>query len=428
MSDYGSTHNSNSIADAISSKQQNSADFLAVASQLEQQEQDPVLEELIQMRSLVHGQVERIRHLEQALDQSLTSLKDLHCQIVDQQFLEAQLASTEEMSNIQQQAINRLKLQLAQQQEALDARQTKDKHQEQAFQTVLAEMEELTQLQQLELDRLRNQLTQDRLTAQAQQTSLEQKLTDFQTSSHAQQRQIADLEAQAASSRLQAADLEIQLEQAQTKVQELTQPLSDRQISLEQLETELRQAHTALQEQHDLIEQLQRSQSSPRIPPDPSFYRDLQLAQMRMEELESQNAKHLTAQAILQQGYQELEAERDRQQARLTELERQTVEMQEQILKQVQQEREYETAIQHWKDRYLNSRDLMMKLKDLLQPLLPHPPAGVAELLAKFSTGAAEIPEPGSPVLPEFSPANRTSKVDLPDFLMRRRSYKNRRS
>jgi hypothetical protein len=123
-----------------------------------------------------------------------------------------------------------------------------------------------------------------------------------------------------------------------------------------------------------------------------------------------------------------LETGRDLQQTRLTELEQKTVEMQEQILRQAQQEREYETAIQHWKDRYLNSRDLMMQVKDLLESALPHPSAELAELLAKFPTGTTEIPEPGSPVLPASSPANRTTKVDLPDFLMRRRNYKNRRS
>ncbi|HEY9883488.1 MAG TPA: hypothetical protein V6C98_07740, partial [Thermosynechococcaceae cyanobacterium] len=60
--------------------------------------------------------IERIRHLEQALDQSLASLSEMRLQMVDQRRLEAQLAATEDISNIQQRAIARLKLQLAHQQ------------------------------------------------------------------------------------------------------------------------------------------------------------------------------------------------------------------------------------------------------------------------------------------------------------------------
>jgi DNA repair exonuclease SbcCD ATPase subunit len=427
VSEHGSTQNSWSIAEVVNPDQRTAADVLTVVPQLPPPEQEALLAELMQVRSLAHEQVERIHHLEQALDQSQALLKDLHRQVVNQQFLETQLASTEEIANIQQQAINRLKLQLAQQQEALETQQAEARQREQAFQDILTALESSTQGQQTELERLRNQLAQERMGVQTQHSNLEKQLADLQTASNAQQQQLLDLEAQKLVFCQQVTGLELQLQQAQTQGQALTQQLGDRQISLEQLETELRQAHTALQEQHDLIERLHRAQVLYR-PPSDTLHPDPKLNQVRIEELETQIARQQTTQAMLQHACQELETERDRQQSRLTELEQQTVEMQEQILRQVQQEREYETAIQHWKDRYLNSRELMMQVKDLLETVLPHPPAELVELLAKFPAGTTEIPEPGSPVLPASSPANHATRVDLPDFLIRRRSYKNRRS
>ena len=62
------------------------------------------------------NQRERIEQLEQALEQSLASISELKLQLKDQHLLETQLAATEEIANIQQQAINELQRQLMQQQ------------------------------------------------------------------------------------------------------------------------------------------------------------------------------------------------------------------------------------------------------------------------------------------------------------------------
>ncbi|NJP08174.1 MAG: hypothetical protein HC866_00790 [Leptolyngbyaceae cyanobacterium RU_5_1] len=128
--------------------------------------------ELEQARSLEHGQRERIHHLEQALDQSLASLEELRLQLVDQQFLETQLASTEEFANIQQRAITQLKQQLAQQQQALDAQQTQSQEQQQSFQELLAIVEDLAQGQQIKLGHLRIQIHSDRGDTQTQKAYL----------------------------------------------------------------------------------------------------------------------------------------------------------------------------------------------------------------------------------------------------------------
>lgn len=66
-----------------------------------------------------YNQSERIDQLEQALEQSLTSLNELKQKLKDQHLLETQLAATEEIANLQQKAITQLKQQIAQQQQAL---------------------------------------------------------------------------------------------------------------------------------------------------------------------------------------------------------------------------------------------------------------------------------------------------------------------
>ena len=60
------------------------------------------------------NQRERIKQLEQALEQSLVSINELKLQLKDQHLLETQLAATEEMANLQQQVINELQRQLRQ--------------------------------------------------------------------------------------------------------------------------------------------------------------------------------------------------------------------------------------------------------------------------------------------------------------------------
>jgi predicted nucleic acid-binding Zn-ribbon protein len=408
-------------------KQQATAE-LDYQRQLWEQEHAALLSELMQARSLAQEQVERIRHLEQALDQSLVSLKEMRLQVVDQQFLEAQLASTEEISNIQQQAIIRLKLQLAEQQQTLDTQLAEAQARDRNLHELLATMETLTQTQQVDLEQLRSQITQDRAEVQTYQAALEKQLADFQAAFDTQQQRILDLEAQALSARTQAGELESRLEQAQHRVSELSQNLGDRQTTIQQLEQELQQARLMLQEQQSLLKGLQRSQPSAPAKPNPGSDQELAVAQMKVEELETEVARQITTQAMLQHAWQELEEARDFQRSRIMDLEKQTADMQEQILRQAQQASEYETAVQHWKDRYFTTQTQVSKLKDLLAHALPDPPAELAEVLAALEAATAATPEPASPALLTSTQLNRGTKVDLPEFLMRRRNYKARKS
>ncbi len=342
--------------------------------------------------------------------------------------METQLASTEEISNIQQQAIIRLKLQLAEQQQTLERQLTEAQERDHRLHELLATMEGLTQSQQTELDQLRNQISQDRAEVQSYQAALEKQLADFQDAFNAQQQRTADLEAQALSAQTCAGELEVRLEQAQARVEELSQNLSDRQATIDQLQTELNASQTSLAEQQSLIQDLQQSSASSANDGKPAGDRDLAIAQSKVEDLETEIARQMATQAMLQRACEELEEARDFQRKRITDLEQQTADMQEQILRQAQQASEYETAVQHWKDRYFNTQSQVFKLKELLDEALPNPPAELMELLAALETATATTPEPASPALLTSPQLNRETKVDLPEFLLRRRNYKARRS
>lgn len=395
--------------------------------QLWQREQEALMAELTELRSLTQEQVNRIRNLEQALDQSLKSLNELRLQVVDQEFLETQLASTEEISNVQQQAITRLKLQLTQQQQDLEAQLAETQERDLTLQDLLTTLEELAQAQQSELERLRAQIAHDRVEVQVYQGRLEKRLGDLQTAFNTQQQRVTELESQALSARVLSASLEVWLEEAQAQVQELAQqlltdvasPLQKHQTTLERLDIGLRQVRSALQDQHVLGGNLPESQSIHALAHRP-LEQELAIAQGKIEELEIQIAKQLTTEAMLQHACQELEAERDRQQLRLTDLERQTADMQEQILQQAQQASEYETAVQHWKDRYLKSAGQVQQLKALVEQVIPNPPHELAELLAALQSTITT--EPSRSALLAVSPPNSNSQIDLPDFLLRRRN------
>lgn len=377
--------------------------------------------------------IERIRQLEQALDQALASLSELRFQLRDQQALETQLASTEEFTHIQQQAIAKLKLQLAQQQQALETQIIDTQERDQAYQELLAATEALAQGQQAELERLRVQIAHDRAEAHAYQHRLEKQLTDLQASLETQQQRELDLESQALAARSQVVSLEVQLEESHRQVGALQTNLSDRQANINRLTLQIEQAHLALQAQQELGITLSQTQSlaSEQNTTISSLSQDLVTAHIKIEELETQVAKQVKLQARLQHACQELEAERDRYQARVTELEQRTAEMQEQILKQARQASEYEAAIQHWKDRSLTSYPHILELKEQLEQFLtnssidPNLAALLAELLLIIQPLAtSESPEPEKPDTVAHPRFGKNLTVDLPAFLSRRRDSK----
>jgi chromosome segregation ATPase len=72
-----------------------------------------IVAELIAARKLLRQQADRIHNLEEALEETVTSLEAAKSRLAEQEYLEAHLASTEETANVQQQAILQLKQQLS---------------------------------------------------------------------------------------------------------------------------------------------------------------------------------------------------------------------------------------------------------------------------------------------------------------------------
>ncbi|KAM3114557.1 hypothetical protein [Phormidesmis sp. 146-33] len=346
---------------------------------------------LDQLQQRLRNQTERIQNLEQALDQSIANLNELRSQITDQQFLEHQLASTEEIANVQQQAIHQLKLLFAKKQASLEQEIHASRERERHYQALLEAAEASLQSQQCELEQLR--ALSDRSKIQQRQIEALQSSLEQQSGS--------ELEA----ARSQIASLEAQLGDAQKQIMRLYRELSDRHTAINELEARLEGDFAP----ETIASSYAQGMDSPPVsevslPP-------------RVEELEAQIAKQMANQVLLQQACQELEADRELSQTRIAELERQSAEMQEQILSQAQQASEYEAAVQHWKDRFYNAQEKVTRLKDVLDQI-PNLPPEVADLFAALQTmeaGRTFKTEPSNP-----------DKIDLPDFLTRRRIYRNR--
>jgi uncharacterized coiled-coil DUF342 family protein len=146
------------------------------------------------------------------------------------------------------------------------------------------------------------------------------------------------------------------------------------------------------------------------------------IVELQRQLSQKQSSVQQTSQIILQHTYQELQAECSGHVARLTQLEPQVIAMQEQILQQDRQVRECETAVQYWKDKYFAILHQMFQLKEALKQ---HSQGSIPE----FSDPLVEIQdlanEATDAVVPELIPSSplkhRPLRVDLPDFLTRRR-------
>ncbi|HTL89292.1 MAG TPA: hypothetical protein VL134_07815 [Leptolyngbya sp.] len=161
----------------------------------------------------IRTQQQRIGNLERALDQSLASLEELRSQVVDQHFLERQLASTEEIANVQQQAIHHLKLQFAQQKAELEAKIQQAQQRERDYQALLDAAETR---QQAEVDGLKAQLGGDR--SEVQPFAIEQQLQVLQADLQLRRQQFQELEAQKQEFQSRIVELEAQVEALDARI------------------------------------------------------------------------------------------------------------------------------------------------------------------------------------------------------------------
>lgn len=205
--------------------------------------------------------------------------------------------------------------------------------------------------------------------------------------------------------------LEQALEESLASLSELRQQLTDQHL----LETQLAATEEIANLQKQAINELQRQLTT--------LKQDLMTAQDKIEALETQIAEQHTAQARLQHARQEIEAERDRGSSRLTQLEQETILLQEKLLQQAQQASEYETAVHYWKDLYKDRQHQLVELKTALERLLPDPTAELVDLL-KAIQPQTDV-ETVKPEVPKSLPSTPLKKqplqVDLPAFLTRHR-------
>ncbi|HEY9639880.1 MAG TPA: hypothetical protein V6C57_05320 [Coleofasciculaceae cyanobacterium] len=389
-----------------------------------------LLDELMQAQALDQERVARIFHLEQALDQALCCLAEMRLQLQDQAILEGQLAATEDYASVQQQAIARFKLQIAEQQEALDAQILETQQRDQAIQELLATIESMTEAQHQEIERLRLKLSQDQQEAQTHRSRIGKQFQDFQAALESRQSRVSELEAETLAARTLTVSLQGQLEASQQQIRELSTSLRQYRTSLAQLEAQIEQTHLVLEERQTRTARFQRRQTgSAEQTAITTLQQDLAKALRQVEALEEQIAQQSIQQTRLQQSHQELESERDRLQARETTQDQQIAEMQEQILQQAQSVTEHETAIQYWKDRYATSQRQITHIRDLveqsLSELVIEDEAShivLADLITAIQTIQPAMPPEHLELLPIALPLPRLGTVELPNFLVRRRA------
>ncbi len=280
---------------------------------------EQLLDDLTHSMELIQHQADRIAQLERALDQTLIQVQDVRSQLVRQEWIEEQLAATEEFANVQQQAILHLKGRIAGRSDELE-------------------------------------------------------VPDLKHNAPGKPEPIAT----------PSARLEVRYVQAQQQIQALSQKLREESIQT-----------AVLPEMTDA----EREEA---------WWRE------QLASLETELAKHLQTQAFLQQACSEMEQDREQDQRRILELENQSAEMQEQILRQAQQASEYEAAIQHWKDRFYQLQNQMLSILELYDQLSEPIPDAIAAHLA-------QLPQPTPSEQMQSLRRALPRRSDLPEFLQRRR-------
>jgi chromosome segregation ATPase len=282
----------------------------------------------------------RITQLEQALYQCQLYIDELKQKLVDQAFLEEQLATTESFSHIQKQAIETLKSQVGEQK------------------TLHNELEDLKQQLHLITRQYRDAEVDIQLRA-AECSSLKLQMIQVQTALDHAQDKSHQLEARLETLQSSMVQETQQRIIAQKTAERLRTDRNNRDAALRSLESKLKQAETMLSQREDMIVAL-KDLNRPDSQKD-EFIQGLSStllkAQRQITDLENDLSNQSILQAQLQHSTHELEQDSRLTQARSEQLEQQVNDLQEQVLRQAQQSSEYETAIQHWKTRCLEAED-----------------------------------------------------------------------
>lgn len=390
--------------------------------------------ELMQLRELDEDRVARIYHLEQALDQALLCIEELRVKVRDQGILESQLAMTEEFASIQQKAIARLQMQLQQQQRVLESATLQDDVNEYhaLLQEVVGVMKAIAAQQDQTIAQLQDCQSNSQADAVTHAQRLDRETSKLQTALDQRERKILSLEAELLTSHAQIVRLQMELDAASYQVRSLRH--DTKAVAPPTEEGGCRPETNTLPDTKAFIAELLPLSASQSVTQEFEPFSPQQTIaklQAQIEELELQLSRQTGTQARWQQRCLELETDLQRYQMRTNETQQQIAEMQEEILRQTKQAGEYEAAIQHWKDRYLHNQRSLGHLQELLERVLPlslsDPDSGVelnpalSELLMAIQS--ALMPEHDDDLSPTASPTPRFNTLDLPDFLIRRRSY-----
>jgi chromosome segregation ATPase len=202
--------------------------------------------------SHAHQSIERLQKLGEALEHSQISITELSNQLSKPESLEIQLAKTEEVTNLQQQAIAQLKEKLSEQQEYVK---------DETLRTLLTTIENFMRSQQLELAHLKAELILERAKTQTEKQLLQQELNQIYTDLESEQQQVRSLEAQIFSARSLAGNLEMQLLSAQQEIEALQEKLSDRIFSLQtqEYQAQLQQWKKQCEENQHQVQHLQET-------------------------------------------------------------------------------------------------------------------------------------------------------------------------
>lgn len=349
---------------------------------------------------------QRIQLLEQALEQCQLYIDELKSKLMDQAFLEEQLATTEEFSHIQQQAVITLQDQLTNREQI---------------------QQELENLRQAKID-LTNRLS-DKDTSlrfqEAERSKLQDQFAEERTALERLQDQAERLSLQIQSSQKTAVHETQQRIIAQTTAERLRTQMRECEADIQTLEVQLQQARESHTTQQDIIKSLQNAgkSDSHKNQAIQSLSSSLLKAQNTIADLETQLSNQSIVQAQFQHSTQEFAEQAQSFQKRSEELEQQVAEMQEQILHQAQQASEYETAVQHWKDRSFTAEQTVAQMKQLLEHLLADRKGPDLPLPAKLDDAIAALSQ--SYLSEDTATHSRKNlKLDLPALLHRWRHTK----
>jgi hypothetical protein len=292
------------------------------------------------VNDLSPSESQRTRQLEQALYQCQLYIDELKQKLINQSFLEEQLAATEAFSHVQKQAIETLKAQVSEQRAASLEVEALKKQLEEA-QSAQKVAEAIAQQQETEVSMLKLKVLQGQSEVQRIRDKNEQML--------AQQEALQSSMVQETQQRIIA----------QKTAERLRTDQRNRNTMLQELERRIRQTEEMLTHREKIISAIQDKHQ-----PDSQknqFIQELSTtllqAQKRIAALEEDIANHTIVQAQLQHTVQEFEQETQQSQVRSDAMDHQVAELQEQVLRQAQQASEYETAIQHWKNRSLEAEE-----------------------------------------------------------------------